>query len=1588
MAFCDDEGWSVFSTRRDMDFTRCFQDSVLTLLPCLALFLVLAPRLHRVAAKGRLKGVSWSVPFILKLATIGIAIGIQIALLALILTDDSRYTASLLNTTIYIVALIAATGLHVLEHFNMPNPSGILLLFWLSTGLFAIFPIRSWIQESPTGLNDPAPLLKLLFTITSFGVFILENIPKQNHANLTRDTKEQPLVQANPSPEPRSNFFARISFFWLVPLLWKGRSKSLRMDDIYNLHPKLLSYPLYLSAKAKLEADEALAADQAEAYTKAATATKDTASGVKPSEQPPKRGRINLLSTLFYTVGYGFLAAIVPRLFYIVALYVRPVLFSELIAFIDSYSDTAKAKGIMPTDPWVGFGLLIAVLVAGILSAIFDAQFVNINFVAGLKARSVFVNLIYRKALRLSSTSKQEGMGAIVNHMSADVDHVINFFTLVHYFWSAIIEVAVTLGLLYREVRYAMFAPLGVIAVTLVISSMTSSRFSVHQKAMMAHSDVRMKLVNELISYIKAIKLYVWEPYFVNKISSVRRKQISELRKFYAWITVFSVFMNNIGSLSVFTTLTLYTAIATEDAPLDIRRIFTTITLIGMIEAPISRVSDSLSAIFQGKVAFDRLRTFLNSEEIDSDNVLRHSDPAASDWAYEIKDGTFGWYSPDAIEVSVQRQKKEAAEKAKDAAKAATKNAAKDTTANDSKEKETMSEKKNNTNDTTTTEVSAENMGPVLHDIQLQIKRGSLTAVVGRVGSGKSSLAGALLGEMYRYQGTVSSNGSLAYVAQSAWILNDTIRNNILFGRPYDKERYLNTVRACCLIPDFQMLVSSDKTVIGEKGINLSGGQKQRISIARAVYADADIYIFDDPLSAVDAHVGHQIFEKAISSILGNKTRILITNGTNHLASVDQIVVVKEGRISQNGQYDDLIQDKQGDFFRLIQESKVGGDAEEEEDETTATDSEGYVSDAQDIISETETSDGEKDEKKESDRPQGPVKRPTFRRGKSSKFHEEDFDVEDTNVIDDEVQKEGRVGWPVYKFYLKYTGFVNIAIFMVCALTFLVIEMQTSFWQRNWGDDNARIEGPKHDAQYWILTYFAWVMSTMVLIGVVIVFTMCFMARSASLKLHQLMLTPLVRSPMSFFDVTSSGKIINRFSHDIQGVDFDLPLAMLNCIFIVMSMIVIFAFSIAASPYFAIILVPIGYIYYLLGGFYLVSSRELKRLDSAARSPMYAHFGETLSGLVTIRAYDDANRFNVQATTFLDRSQQTSYLSNAAARWLQLMMEFVSLMVLLAVGLLAITQRGSANSGLFAIVLARIGELTMIMSRFLTIICNLENSIVSVERIREYSELTPEARDVIPDAKTDPAWPQRGQITFQNYATRYREGLDLVLKELSLTIQGGERVGVVGRTGAGKSSVTMALFRIIEAAQGSISIDGIDISTLGLAELRSHLTIIPQDPFLFGGTIRENLDPFGKFTDAELWAALESASLKSYVSSHSEGLSSPIDNGGENMSLGQRQLMSLARAMLQKNTKILCLDEATAAIDVETDNAIQRALRREFTGCTVLTIAHRINTIMDSDKILVLDHGRLAEFDSPKVLLQRPDSIFYSLAVKSGNIKA
>ncbi|CAG5119556.1 unnamed protein product, partial [Candidula unifasciata] len=591
---------------------------------------------------------------------------------------------------------------------------------------------------------------------------------------------------------------------------------------------------------------------------------------------------------------------------------------------------------------------------------------------------------------------------------------------------------------------------------------------------------------------------------------------------------------------------------------------------------------------------------------------------------------------------------------------------------------------------------------------------------------------------------------------------------------------------------------------------------------------------------------------------------------------------------------------------------------------------------------------------------------------------------DESKLVQAETMETGKVKLNVYMAYIRAVGIMLSIAIIIFFVFYNASSIYSNVWLSQWSNDarNPNISSNVDHRNMRLGVYAAlgilqgmcvFINSLMRLLGAV----------TASRVLHVGVLANVIQSPMSFFDTTPIGRIVNRFSKDLDTLDTMIPMIVgmfLNCLFQTISTILVISFS---TPMFLAVIAPLLIFYYFVQRFYVATSRQLKRLESVSRSPIYSHFGETITGAVTIRASGQEARFIHDSQAKVDLNQICYYPSIVSNRWLAIRLEIVGNLIIFFASLFAVIGRREISPGIVGLSISYAMNVTQTLNWMVRMTCDLETNIVSVERIKEYSETPREAEWVIEDKRPSPEWPEKGVIEFRDYKVRYREGLDLVLRGISCIIQSSEKVGIVGRTGAGKSSLTMAVFRIIEPAGGSIIIDGIDITTIGLHDLRSRLTIIPQDPVLFSGSLRMNMDPFGKHTDAEIWSALEHAHLKSFVSGLSDGLQHYCSEGGENLSVGQRQLVCLARALLRK-TQILVLDEATAAVDLETDDLIQTTIRTEFEKCTVLTIAHRLNTIMDYARIMVLDNGKIKEFDSPQNLLQNPSSVFYGMARDAG----
>uniref|UniRef100_A0A6B2KWK1 Uncharacterized protein n=1 Tax=Arcella intermedia TaxID=1963864 RepID=A0A6B2KWK1_9EUKA len=829
-----------------------------------------------------------------------------------------------------------------------------------------------------------------------------------------------------------------------------------------------------------------------------------------------------------------------------------------------------------------------------------------------------------------------------------------------------------------------------------------------------------------------------------------------------------------------------------------------------------------------------------------------------------------------------------------------------------------------------------------LRGINLKIKSGQLVAVVGEVGAGKSSLLMSLLGEMPQINGKLSVHGSIAYVTQQAWIKNATIKDNILFGMDYHKKRYNSVLKSCQLLKDLDVLPAGHMTEIGEKGINLSGGQKQRISLARAVYSDSDVYFLDDPLSAVDAHVGKAIFNECITGALQGKTRILVTHQLQYLKRCDLIVILTKGEIEKIGTYDDLMSNYQP-FSDLIN---------------------AHVNDT-----ETESEGKEEEEEKKEDK-------------KTDK------------LVEDEERKTGSVSWGIYLLYYKFAGIKTVFLIALFGSLTAGCALALNYWLTYWTNVssyyslvNTTLANPVIFDELSMGVYFYLVIYMMLGITQSLFFlsqsfTNSLVAVQAAKHVHHRMLKCIIRAPTSFYDTTPTGRILNRFGGDQYTIDVTLPFMLsiaTSTIFGLLSILLIIS---SVTPIFLIVIIPLTFLYRYIQTYFLNSSRELQRLESISKSPIYALFSETLNGLSTIRGYGRSSAFYEDTLNRVETNQKAYFAWQSCNRWLGIRLEFVGTVVVFFAALFAVLQRAQVNASLAALSLTYSLKLTTALNAVIRFATEAENGLVSVERCTQYSELKVEA-DAITSTRPPQDWPKNGQIVFEDLMLRYREGLPLVLKGVSLKIHPQEKIGVVGRTGAGKSSLMLALFRIVEPAGGRILIDGIDISKIGLTDLRSRLAIIPQEPTLFTGTIRSNLDPFEQYTDEQIWDSLRAVGLQEQISTMKEGIQNTVAENGENLSVGTRQLMCLARAVLRKST-ILVMDEATASVDLNTDMMIQQTIRREFKNVTVLTIAHRINTIIDSDKVLVLDSGQVAEFAPPEVLLKDKNSIFYSLANEAG----
>lgn len=894
-----------------------------------------------------------------------------------------------------------------------------------------------------------------------------------------------------------------------------------------------------------------------------------------------------------------------------------------------------------------------------------------------------------------------------------------------------------------------------------------------------------------------------------------------------------------------------------------------------------------------------------------------------------------------------------------------------------------------------------------LHDITFDVQPGQLTMIVGSVGSGKSTLAMAFLGEVHQLSGKVKVFEEFSYSSQEAWILNATIRDNIVFGSEFDPERYEEVVRSCALAPDLASFPASDLTEIGERGINLSGGQKQRINVARAMYSKAPIVILDDPFSAVDSHVGEHMFEHVAKGMRdAGRTVLLITNQLHFVPQADYVGVLKRGKLVEQGTFADLSNRSKGVLAKMLANQR-----QREEVDASATEGEmalpSLVASSSDIRASTMLRDSTasgvpKDSSEGALRASQSIKasqalvksaddsevQDRLLKEKTAQFkltpeHDEENRRKGALIFIEE-REIGNIGWSTYWNYMKSGSLTIFLIYLLIQAMRTAIEVFSGIWLSWWADPrNVR----KISKNQYLGGYIGLVLGQAVVtcIGALV---FVFFSVNTGKALHGGILSSVSKAPTGWFDRTPLGRVIARFSKDIALIDLELPSMFDQCLHFMFALLGLFGSIATGTPYILIILAVAFASFGALTLHYRQTSIQVQRIEALSRAPIFSHFSETLEGAVTIRAFRMAHIFRVANMNKIDVNNVDFLGLRYCSTWFAMTLDTLGATTVALSYIAMILVRHyipqSVNIGYIIFAISQTGGVCSVLAATSHMITDLENKMNSVERILQYSKLESEGPFEREDTKPDPSWPSQGRIVLEDLSVEYKPGLP-VLKNLNCEFKPREKIGIVGRTGAGKSTLITALFRTMEPATGRIVIDGVDITQIGLTDLRSKLSIIPQTPQLFVGTVRYNLDPFEEHDDAELWRVLKMVKLKKYIASLENGLLAPVEENGSNFSVGQRQLLAMARCLLRE-THVLLLDEATAAVDTETDALLQRMIRKNFRDKTVLTIAHRLNTIMDSDRILVLDAGHIVEFDTPKRLLKNKQGTLFGMVEATGPV--
>ncbi|CAI0414763.1 unnamed protein product [Linum tenue] len=1222
------------------------------------------------------------------------------------------------------------------------------------------------------------------------------------------------------NPFAKAGFFSKLSFWWLNPLMKKGKEKVLEDEDIPHMREEDQARTCYLM------------------YLERLNKWKSAKKG-SPDEPAPA-----LWSTLLSCYKKEILLSGFFALLKLLTLCAGPFL---LKAFID----VAEHKVAFEYE---GYVLTLTLLSAKCIESFSERQYHFQTRLVGVRVRSLLSAAIYQKQLVLSNAAKlTHSPGEIMSYVTIDAYKIGEFAYWFHQIWTTGLQLCLALLIIYFSIGMATIAALITIIVTVIGSSPLTTSQLTNQTRLTQQQDRRLKAITEALVNMKVLKLYAWENHFMEMIEKVRKEELVSISKL---LFRRGCLMMLFGSSPVIVSVITFWACYLLSIPLNASNVFTFLATLRIVQEPVRMLPEVATIFIEAKVSLDRIGKFLQAPELQHNRIRQKSNSGFQE----------------AVEVPIFIQSTEI-----------------------SWSREATSSK------------------ATLRNINLTVKPREKVAICGEVGSGKSTLLAAVLGEVPLINGTVSVYGRIAYVSQTAWIQTATIRDNILFGSSMDPVRYWEVVERCSLVKDLELLPNGDSTEIGERGVNLSGGQKQRIQLARALYQNADVYLLDDPFSAVDAHTATSLFN-----------------------------LMSSGEILKTGTFDQMLESCQ-EFNELVNAHK-----------NTTEGGKVHIG----SIGES-TTDASTTEIKE-----------IYRRDHNLAAAAASGDHQ---LIKKEEKETGDTGFKPYMDYLsKNKGFFFCFLTVLFYFLFVVGQLAQNYLLAT-GIQNPGV------SRVTLFTLYGVIGCALPFFMFLRIFSLVRLGCGASEAIFSKLIISLFRAPMSFYDSTPLGRILSRVSSDLSIIDLEVASKLAVSLGSTLNAYTSLALlAILAWPVLFII-TPILYLIMILQRYYFNTAKELMRINGTTKSSLLNHFAESISGAMTIRAFEEEERFFSKNLVLIDNNATTYFHNFSASQWLIQRLE-IPCAIVLSTSALVMTclPLGASTSGFVGMALSYGLSLNVFLIISVQYQCFIAESIISVERLEQYMHIPSEAPQVIESVRPPANWPSHGQVEIYNLKVRYQKNSPLVLHGISCRIEGGDKIGVVGRTGSGKTTLISTLFRLVEPTEGRIIIDGIDISTIGLHDLRSHLGIIPQDPTLFCGTVRYNLDPLSQHTDLEIWEVLEKCQLREAIQQKEGGLDTSVAEDGSNWSMGQRQLFCLGRALL-KRSKILVLDEATASIDNTTDAILQRIIRTEFAECTVITVAHRIPTVMDSTRILAIADGKLAEYDEPGNLMKEEGSLFRQL---------